>query len=344
MIRYVLFVILFVFVFGSGCSLEKLQKYKDTQNVMGTQVSVTVFSRDPKEAQQAIGYAFQRMSEWEFLFSKHKEGSDIRRLNDSPLRRIKISAITFDLLSKSIEYGHLSNGAFDITVHPLWDLWKEAEKRNKLPSAQQQNKALSKLGFDKIKLHPDTSEAELTIPEMSLDLGGIAKGFIVDEAIRVLRSHGIKHGLIDAGGDICVLGKHPDRGHWLIGIRNPLNPKEKLESLKISDKAVATSGNYMRFTTIKGKTYSHVFDPQTGHPVSNNVVSVTILAPELTHADALSTSVLVMGVQKGLVLIESLPGVETLIITHQDDKLIYYPSKNFMNFLENFSLRTSSIK
>jgi thiamine biosynthesis lipoprotein len=326
--RYQLFLCL-IFISIFGCSKGEIKKYQDNQILLGTQVSITVFSEDAQKANRAIDLAFQRISELEAILTKYKKDSDIGRLNLSDSGWIKVSPVTFEVIKKSVEFGKISNGAFDITIDPILRLWEEAQKRDSLPSSDELKRVTESIGYTNIMLRPKSLEVRLKKAGMSIDLGGIGKGYIVDEAVKVLKSQGIRHGLIDAGGDLYILGDNPERGRWRIGIRNPLKPDQNLRYLEISNKAVATSGHYMRFYTVQGKRYSHIIDPRTGWPVQEKVASVVVIAPDATTADAMATAIIVLGPDKGVKLAESIPGLETLIVTREGDELAFTQSTGF---------------
>lgn len=318
-----------------GCAKREIQKYQDTQPFMGTPVSITVFSEDADQAGQAIKSAFAKIAELEGILSKHNPNSDVARLNQTQSGKIKVSPLTLAAIQKAVEFGNLSNGAFDITVEPALKLWQEAEKQDSLPRLRDRKQAVDLIGYNDILLEPASCEIGFNKPGMSIDLGGIAKGSIVDEAVKILKSKSITAGLIVAGGDLYAFGNNPERkAPWLIGVRNPLNPEENVKYLEITDKAVATSGHYMRFYTVKGKKYSHIVDPRSGWPVQENIASVTVIASDSLTADALATAICILEPEEGLKLAESVPGVETLIILNDGNKLSFLQSKGLSALLK----------
>ncbi|MBI4669147.1 MAG: FAD:protein FMN transferase [Elusimicrobia bacterium] len=358
--------LLITFLGLGGCSSGKLQKYQDAQVLMGTHVSITVFCNGAPKAARAMKAAFARISELETLMSKQREDSDLARLNAAPTGKTKVAPETFAVIRKAVDFGKITHGAFDVTVEPLLTLWRKAEAKNSLPTPDAMKRALSLTGFDHIILYPESSQVGFAKAGMKIDLGGIAKGYIVGEAVAALKAQGIKQALVAAGGDMFALGGNPartsgpnsvpearhapqglqsslfseqglrsgaERGGWLIGIRNPLKPEENLRYIEVSDKAVATSGHYMRFYTVRGKRYSHIVDPRTGYPARNNVVSVTIVGPEGTAADALTKSAIVLGPEKGLAIIQSQPGFDALVITWDKSKLEYFQTAGFSKYL-----------
>jgi thiamine biosynthesis lipoprotein len=300
---------------------------------MGTQVSITVFCADGEKAAKAMEAAFARISALEAVLAKQRKDSDVSRLNAAADGKAKVGPEAFAVIKLAKDYGKICQGAFDVTVEPLLKLWKRAEAENSPPSPAAIKRALEMTGYDHITLDPGSLEVKFDRPGMKIDLGGIAKGYIVSEAVKALKAQGIDNALVTAGGDMFALGGNPERGGWLIGIRDPLKPEENLRYIEVSDRAVSTSGHYMRFYTVKGKRYSHIVDPRTGYPARNNVVSVTIIGSDGTATDALTKSIVVLGPEKGLAVIGSQPGVEALVMTWDGKKMEYFQSPGFEKYL-----------
>ncbi len=315
-----------------------LQQFKETRMQMGTLVSITVFERKKDTAEKAIDLAFNRIAEIENLMSNYKEDSELSMINrKASAEFVPLTQDTFTVIKKAIEFSRLSRGAFDITCGPLCKLWKDAGKSGRLPTNEELEKILNVVGYNKINLNVEKQALSFQSTSgggMELDVGGIAKGYAVDEAIRVLKGHGIESALVEAGGDLYAMGTKPGGKHWLVGIQDPLHPDNAetfLGKLKIKDCAVATSGDYQRFVVINGKKYSHIVNPLTGWPVKN-VPSVTVIASDATTADALATALSVMGAKEGIELAQSIPGVEALIISLSNNQLQYTRTPNFAAF------------
>jgi len=304
--------------------------------VMGTFARVVAIAADPNIANRCIEAALAEIQKVDELMSDYKSDSEISKMNRDAYRRaVKISESTYEVLQRSIEISKLTEGAFDITVGPLVELLRSAEKKNVTPSKAEIAQAESKVGFEKLKLDDQGRTVKFVVEGMRLDLGGIAKGYAVDKAIEVMQKVGAIGGMVDIGGDIRCFGK-PARGkkRWLIGLQDPNKPEEPWPSagelitttrpllvLKLTDAAVATSGGYRRFALIEGKKYSHIINSHIGRmgfsPCGEGLSSVTIIANSATDADALATAVSVMGAEKGLALIEELPKTEAILITSQ---------------------------
>ncbi len=290
------------------CGCQNKTLHKDTQVMMGTFVEVISPYKD------APDIVFNEIKRVESLLSKYKEDSEIARLNQ--LGELKVSPDTFYVLEKAKEFWQLSDGEFDITVGPLVDLWGFTDKKYHLPKEEEIRGTLSKVGFDKIIFNIDNNVVKFMLSGMKIDLGAIAKGYAVDCAVKKLKERGIKNCLINAGGQVyCLGGKFGQP--WDIAVRAPRN-KDFWDYLKLKDKAVATSGDYEQYFISKQKRYAHIFNPKTGYPSDTGIISVTVIAPDGLTADALSTSIFVLGKDKGLKLAEKFKDVTVEIIEGKD--------------------------
>jgi thiamine biosynthesis lipoprotein len=293
--------------------------------VMGTFARAVVIAEDSSTAKKCIETAFAEIHKVDDLMSDYKSDSEISKLNrDGFKTAVHLSQSTYEVLQKSIKFSKLTDGAFDVTVGPLVDLFHTAEKKQVAPTKEQIDQAKSKVGFEKLKLDDKNRTVQLTVEGMRLDLGGIAKGYAVDKAIEAMQTCVAIGGMVDIGGDIRCFGAPPEgRNHWVIGVQNPDLDKDIPEQnlilkLKLTNGAVATSGDYQQFVLIEGKRHSHIIDRKTGTN-TEGLSSVTIIADNATDADALATTVSVMRAQKGLALIEKLPGTEAILITSQPE-------------------------
>ncbi len=289
---------------------------------MGTLVRVVAVAADSDTAKKAAGAALEQLYNVDRLMSVHRDDSEISEVNRQAAKKpVRVSKVTFEVLAKAVEFGRISGGAFDITVGPLVELWHSAGEANSPPTDIELADARSKVGYEKLILDANQSSVQFAVEGMKLDLGGIAKGYAVDKAVEAMAGCGAIGGMVDAGGNIRCFGTPPQgKKHFSIGLQDPadtetpVNTGRYLLVLNLTDQSVATSGNYRRFVLIGGKTYSHIISPRTGRS-SDELASVTIIAQNATDADALSTAVSVMGRQKGLELIESLPKTEAILIS-----------------------------
>jgi len=304
------------------------------QIVMSTTVEITASTDRPDLAFQAMERALARMREVERLMNVHSPDSELSRVNRSAAAEpVPVSPLTAEVLRRALGFAETTSGAFDVTVYPLVQLWRSCAKAGRLPDEAEMREARDRVGWRRVNL--DGLRVGLTRPGVQIDLGGIAKGFAVDLACRELRSRGFSDALVNAGGDLYAGGRRPDGRPWVIGIQDPRADKDAPESfvlrIALSDRAVATSGNYRRYTAIQGRRISHILDPRTGGP-ADAVPSVTIVAADCTTADALATGVSVLGLREGMKLVESLEGVEAMLITVEQDRLVFHRSSGFGAF------------
>ncbi len=313
-----------------GRPAPRLVKVYDAHGAMGTYVAITVFAPSEALGRKAIKAAFAEIEKVEQAASTYRPTSEVSRLaaaaGGPPMA---ISECLGRLLRRGMEIAEETDGAFDMTCGPLVRLWRKTWKRGKAPTRQQIEAARALVGRHALELSPDGRRARLLKPGMSLALGGIAKGYAVDQAVAAIRQVGITSALVDAGGDIYALGSPPYRDKWLVGVRDPANPKGILpKALAVANQAVATSGDYLQFGTVKGHRYSHILDPRTGRPVEK-MASVTVVAPDATTADAYATAASVLGPQKAIEFGESRRGVEMLVIYRKDGRLVQLRTSGF---------------
>lgn len=306
---------------------NKIIEYKETQALFGTYVTIHCFYDNKKDILGAIEESWKRLKEIQTSMNALSVGGYVARINKSGHTGIQVSDNLYRLLKRAIKLSNLTHGAFDITVFPLVELWKEAEQSQQLPDDAALTKAKNKVDYRHIKLKKD-NVVFLKKIGMKIDLGAIAKGYAVDEVAKILTKNKIKNFLIDAGGDIYCSGKYKGQKKWEIGIQDPKNKTKIVDVLKIKNAAVTTSGNYERFYNLNGKKYSHIINPITGYPQST-VISSTVIAPTAEEADALSTALSVMGGKKGIKLINSLPHIEAMIVENKKGQLKEYRSKGY---------------
>jgi len=291
----------------------RLKPLKQTEMIMGTLVEITVIPANEK----AIREAFEALKKVDALMSTYKEDSEISILNREG--KAQVSEETLEVIEDAIKFSNLTDGAFDITCRPLINLWKKAKKEEKVPTEEEIEEAISLVGYQRIIL--EGNQIRLEKKGMQIDLGGIAKGYAVDKAIEALKKNGIKRALVNAGGDLYALGTDRQGEKWQIGVQDPREEDKIIDIIKVKDRAVATSGDYRRYFTLEGKRFSHIVNPKTGLTVQDVPMSVTIIGPDATTTDALSTGVFVLGPEEGMKLIESLPEVEGMIISEGMKKL-----------------------
>jgi len=309
---------------------SKLVRVSDGRAPMGTYMAITVYASSQAEGRRAIAAAFARVEEVEAATSTYREQSDVSKLNRAAGGpAMLVSRHLWTVLRRAAQISPETNGAFDVTVGPLVALWKRTWKRGRAPSEAELTAARALVSYRAVRVAPNAPRVQLLRQGMSLELGGIAKGYAVDQAVVVLRHCGIRAALVDAGGDIRALGAPAGREAWLIGIRDPSRPGKILRrALLARDCAVATSGDYEQYGTRGGRRYSHILDPRTGRPVEG-MASVTVVAPDAMTADAYATSASVLGPKAALAFAEERPGVEVMILCRREGKLATVRSSGF---------------
>jgi thiamine biosynthesis lipoprotein len=289
--------------------------------VMGTFSRIVAIAADEATARTCIAAACAEQDRIEALMSYHRADSELARMNrEAADRPVAVSKDTFEVLREARRFSELSDGAFDVTVGPLMDLWRAAADANRPPSEVELAAARAKTGWRNVILDPNTSTVRFRVQGMKVDLGGIAKGYAVDRSVEVMRQNGAQGGMVDLGGNVRCFGLAPrGRSHWYVAVQDPniapadVQPGGPPVVLQIEEGAVSTSGHYRRFVIVAGRRQSHILDPNTGYD-NESLASVTVIAPDATAADALSTAVSVLGREKGLQLIEQLPSVEAILI------------------------------
>jgi FAD:protein FMN transferase len=268
----------------AGCA-QRRDLVRRAQPLLGTYVVITA---QGDNQDQAISAAFDEVKRIDGLMSLHRADSELSRLN---ARSIKVvSEELFHVLAKAQEISRLTEGSFDVTIRPVAEAWGFVDKHYHVPSQAELAVALSKVGYRFVRLDPARRSVEFTREGVTIDLGGIAKGYAVDCAIEKLRSMGISNAMVRAGGDLRVLGE------WPVQIEDPEKRGERT-TITLSDAAISTSGNYENYFKVDGKRYGHILNPRTGMPVEN-VVACTVTAPTCMESDALATALFVYGPEK----------------------------------------------
>ena len=309
----------------SGCSglpRERSQTYTDT--LFDTVISVQIFDSVDEDVLKGCEKLCKK---YDSMFSNKIEDSEICRINSAGGNPVEVSKETIKLIKKGIYYSEMSDGAFDITIAPVSSLWDFKAETPSVPSPEAIAEAVSHVNYENIIIRDNT--VKLADPQAGIDLGAIAKGYIADRIKDYLEEEGVRHAMINLGGNVLAMGSKLDGSDYNIGIQKPFDETgEPITSVKISDKSVVTSGIYQRYFKADGKIYHHILDPNTGYPCENNLYSVTILTDSSLTADALSTTCFLLGYDRGMKLINQLDNVDAVFITN--DNQIHY-SKNFQN-------------
>ncbi|MBN2474092.1 MAG: FAD:protein FMN transferase [Pirellulales bacterium] len=297
---------------------------------MAVPIRIVLYAPDASTATTTAEAAFARIHALNAILSDYDARSELRQLGNTATggKTARVSNDLWQVLARARALADQSGGAFDPTVGPVVRLWRRARRNRQLPAPEAIEAARALVGYDLLRLDPDKQTVELLKPGMRLDLGGIAKGYAADEALRVLRNFGLNRALVDAGGDIVLGDPPPDQAGWHIAIA-PLEadgPPSRV--LSLCRTAIATSGDTWQFVEIDGRRYSHIVDPRTGLGLTDHS-SVTIVAPDGTAADGLASAVSVLGPQKGIELIEGMPGTAAFIVRAPDGKLETHASRRW---------------
>ena len=335
---YALFPLLFFLCFlSAGC--EGKREHLIQGRTMGTTYHITVVTGYFQGVSGLKDKIEKRLKEINFSMSTYLKDSEISRFNDLAQTggKFEISGDFYRVMKTAQSIHRLSEGAWDGTVNPLVDLWGfgRGDRKHRVPMESEISALLPAIGFENIEI---LNSAFLLKKHaaVTLDLSSIAKGYGVDQVADVIRKAGFQNFLVEIGGEVFASGYRKDGKMWRIGINRPKTDaafNEVYKALELHNKAFATSGDYRNFFVVDGIRYAHIIDPRSGYPISNRVVSVTIIADNCAFADGLATAIMVMGAEKGIELISRLDNVEGLIIVEQKDgNLTDFYSKGFKVF------------
>ena len=306
-------------------SLFAQENFKRTLTLMGSRFDITVVAENEEKGNEFIDIAITEISRIEKLISSWDPKSETSLINSNAgIQPVKVSKELYDLIERSLAISKLTNGAFDISYASLDKIWRYDGSMKQMPSEDEISSSIKKVGFQNIIIDKENQTVFLKVEGMKIGFGAIGKGYAADKAKAMLIDKGVKSGIINASGDLNAWGKQTNGKDWMVAITNPLNKEKAFSWLPIHNAAVVTSGNYEKFVKFKGIRYSHIIDPRTGYP-STGILSVSIFTNNAEFADAISTSIFVMGVDTGLDFINQLKGVECIIVD-ENNKVI--TSKN----------------
>ncbi|EFF36479.1 thiamine biosynthesis membrane-associated lipoprotein [Enterococcus faecium E980] len=312
--------------------------YSDEQFLLGTYVRIRVYD-EGKES--ALKPAFDRVKELGDKITINQKGSEIDEVNEQAgIKPVKVSDDVYTLVKRAYEYSQDSQGGFDMAIGAITQLWRIGFDDARKPSQEEIDQALKLVDYHKIELNDKEKTVYLKEKGMIIDLGAIAKGYITDEVVKVLKKQGVTTAIVDLGGNVYVLGYSPrgENQDWTVGIQDPNMARGSvLGSIKERNKTLVTSGIYERYLEVDGKKYHHLFDPKTGYPFDNDIASVTIITDKSIDGDGLSTAVFSMGVKKGLEYVESElnNGTEAIFVTKDDKVYVTDPIKDTFKLSED---------
>jgi thiamine biosynthesis lipoprotein len=284
---------------------------------MGSRFDITVVADNEMEGNSYIDEAVGEIKRIEKMISSWDSTSETSEIiKYAGVKPVKVDKELLDLIERAIKISELTDGAFDISYASMDKIWKFDGSMKDLPTQEEISKSVEKVGYKNIILDSEKQTVFLKNPGMRIGFGAIGKGYAADKAKQLLISEGVEAGIMNASGDLCTWGTQPDGSSWMVGITNPLNKNKVFSWFPLDNNAVVTSGNYEKYILLNGIKYSHIIDPRTGWP-AHGLTSVSIFAPKAELADALATSVFVMGKETGLDFINQLPEIECVIVDDQ---------------------------
>lgn len=316
-----------------GCTTP-LERFEYSEAHMGTQVRLILYGPDRAVADRAAEAAFARVAELDGVFSDYRIDSEVSllcRVTPS-IGAVEVSHDLWNVLDRSRELHRRTGGVFDVTIGPFVRLWRRSERMLALPAPRRLAIAREGVGLSKVTFDQGRRAVSLNAPFMRLDFGGIAKGYAAQEAIDLLREHGVASALVDAGGDVVVGDAPPGSEGWLIGLAPNADTGEPTGAVVLANAAVATSGDAFRFVEIRGRRYSHIIDPRTGLGMTTPM-TVTVIAGDGALADGLASALSVLGPKDGFALIESYDGASASVLHEADGTVIRESTPRFPEIL-----------
>ncbi len=302
-------------LFISGCARPDLRTVRKTEQIMGTDVTITVAAKSEEEGGAAIDAGMAELRRLDAMMSLYKDTSEITAVNRAAgMHPVHVSPEMVEITERAIEASRLSEGVFDVTIGPLVVLWQMRLKAGTIPTDEEIQKVRPLVNYRNIVIDKKASTIFLKRTGMIMDLGGM-KGYMADRAADVVEKRGIKNALIAVAGDIRALGHRDDGKPWQIGVQHPREPDKLMAVLDLSDRSVSTSGDYERYTIIHKKRYHHIIDPRTGKP-SKGVVSATLIGGRGALIDPLAKAPFILGPEEGLKIIRK-TGAEAIIVDDQ---------------------------
>ncbi len=301
------------------------QIFKRTLKLMGSRFEITVVAKDSTEANASIDLAVGEITRIEKLISSWDANSETSEINrNAGIKPVKVDEELFNLIGRCVEISKLTEGAFDISFASMDKIWKFDGSMTEMPSEDAIKQSVSKVGYQNIILDPENLSVFLKLEGMKIGFGAIGKGYAADKAKILLMKKGVSAGIINASGDMNTWGRQPNGDFWKVAITNPMDKNKAFALLPLKDNAVVTSGNYEKYVTFNGVRYTHIIDPRTGYPATG-IISATVFAPKAEIADALATSIFVMGKDVGIDFVNQLPKIECIVIDNDGN---IFASKN----------------
>jgi len=307
--------IFFLLFISLSTAIFSQQSYTKDTVLMGSAFKFTALHNDYQIAKKSVDASLKEVIRIEKLISSWDKKSETSKINSmAGIKPVTISYELFSLIKRSLKVSEISNGYFDISFASIDKIWNFSDTISKIPTDDEIQQSISTINFKNIILNNSDTSVFLSKKGMKIGFGSIGKGYAANRAKQIMLSYNIKSGVINAGGDLIAWGKKQNNKSWSIGIVDPFDKNKTTLWLDVDNMAVVTSGNYEKYITINGKRYCHIINPKTGWPVTG-LVSVTILCRDAELADALATTVFVLGLYDGLKLINHLEGIEGVLIS-----------------------------
>lgn len=299
---------------------------KRTTLLMGGRFDITIVAQDSLTAEKNIDVVIAEISRIENLISDWKLDSQISEVNrNAGVQPVKVDREVFELTQRALRFSEVTNGSFDISFAAMDRIWKFDGSMTEMPSEEAIKKSVEKVGYKNIVLDSANTTIFLKLKGMKIGFGALGEGYATDKCRQMMIDKGTQAGIINGSGDMSTWGKQPNGKAWNIGITNPFRPEKLLAVVPLTQEAVTTSGSYEKFVVLDGKRYSHIINPATGYPATG-LCSVTVFGPDAETANGLSTSLMVLGPDAGLQLLQQFPQNSCIMIT-DSGKIIR--SKNF---------------
>ncbi len=338
--KTILFSILFLLILSVfvGCNGEaKKQKsdqkfvtppYERTEFLMGTVVTIKIYDKGKEDVLDPVFHRIKRLADLITVNEEDAADSEVAEVNKKAgIEPVKVSDDIYEVIKAGVDFSTKTEGSYEVTIGPLTNLWRIGFPDARKPDQSEIDAVLPLINYKDVELNSEEKTVYLTRLGMQLDLGSIAKGFIADQAVDVLKEHEITSAIVDLGGNIIVVGNNPSGSKWSVGIQDPridIARGKTIGKIPESDKSIVTSGVYERYLEVEGKKYHHLLDPTTGYPFENEIAGVSIISDKSVDGDGLSTSLYSKGIEDGLKFIEQFEGAEAIFITF--DKKVYITS------------------
>lgn len=284
-------------------------------SIMGSRFDITIVAKDSLTAEQNIDSVIAEMQRIEYLISDWKTNTQIAKVNrNAGIAPVAVDREVFELTQRSLYFSKITDGAFDISYAAMDKIWRFDGSMKVMPTPVQIAKSVAKVGFQNVVLDNVACTIFLKLPGMKIGFGAMGKGYAADKGRALMEANGITAGIVNASGDLTTWGSKPDGSAWRIGITNPFNEEKFIAVVPLKREAVTTSGSYEKFVNFGGVRYSHIINPATGYPATG-LVSVSVFGPSAEIANGISTSIMVLGKQKGMLLMQQFPDYRCLMVT-----------------------------